>query len=162
MLTRSFADNRAEMIGLARRALGGAHQAEEAVQETFVRAWRSRDGFDPTRGSLRPWLFSIERNLLIDMARSRARSATRDARLEQETEPVVDDIEKVMASWQVEEAVGQLSPEHRTVVLEIYFRGKTSKEMADQLAIPEGTVRTRLFYALKALKLTLEEMGWGA
>jgi RNA polymerase sigma-70 factor (ECF subfamily) len=77
-----------------------------------------------------------------------------------EAEPIVDHVERAMAAWQVEEAVGHLTEEHRTVVIEIYFRGRTSKELADRLSVPEGTVRSRLFYALKALRLTLQEMGW--
>ena len=159
-LNDAFVAYRSELTGFARRALGSSHLAEEAVQETFVRAWRSRHRFDPSLGSLRTWLYSIERNLLVDMARSRHRHEIRDARMAEEAEPIVDHVEKAMVAWQVEEAVRHLTEEHRTVVIEIYFRGRTSKELADRLAVPEGTVRSRLFYALKALRLTLQEMGW--
>ena len=152
-LNDAFVAYRSELTGLARRALGSAHLAEDAVQETFVRAWRSRQRFDPSLGSLRTWLYSIERNLLVDMAQA-PRSATRSATpgMAEEAEPIVDHVEKAMASWQVEEAVRHLTEEHRTVIIEIYFRGRTSKELADRLAVPEGTVRSRLFYALKALQ----------
>jgi RNA polymerase sigma-70 factor (ECF subfamily) len=159
-LNDAYLAYRSELTGLARRALGSSHLAEEAVQETFARAWRSRDRFDSTLGSLRTWLYSIERNLLVDMARSRQRHEAREARIAEEAEPIVDHVEKAMVTWQVEDAVRHLSEEHRTVVIEIYFRGRTSKELADRLAVPEGTVRSRLFYALKALRLTLQEMGW--
>jgi RNA polymerase sigma-70 factor (ECF subfamily) len=158
-LDGAFTAYRVELTALARRALGSNHLAEEAVQETFARAWRSRHRFNPAIASMRTWLYSIERNLLVDMARSRQRQELRDVRLG-EPESMVDQVEEAMVSWQVEEAVSHLSDEHRTVIVEIYFRGRTSKEMADRLAIPEGTVRSRLFYALKALRLTLEEMGW--
>ena len=160
-LNHAFVAYRPELISMARRALGSPQLAEEAVQETYVRAWRSRDRFDPSLGSLRTWLFSIERNFLIDMARSRQRTVARDAELERAVEPVVDDVESAMVSWQVEEAVRQFTPDHRTVVIQMYFRGRTSKEMAAELDVPEGTIRSRLFYALKALRLTLQEMGWG-
>jgi RNA polymerase sigma-70 factor (ECF subfamily) len=159
-LNDAFVAYRSELTGLARRALGSAHLAEDAVQETFIRAWHARHRFDASRGSLRTWLYSIERNLLVDMARSRQRQEIRDARLGDGSQPIVDHVESAIASWQVEEAVRQLTAAHQTVIIEIYFRGRTSKEMADRLAVPEGTVRSRLFYALKALKLTLEEMGW--
>ncbi len=159
-LNDAYVAYRSELTGLARRALGNSHLAEEAVQETFVRAWRSRDRFDSSLGSLRTWLYSIERHLLVDMARSRQRHEIHDARMGHEPEPIVDHVERAMAAWQVEEAVGHLTEEHRTVVIEIYFRGRTSKELADHLSVPEGTVRSRLFYALKALRLTLQEMGW--
>jgi RNA polymerase sigma-70 factor (ECF subfamily) len=161
-LNDAFMAYRTELTSLARRTLGSAALAEDAVQETFVRAWRSRDRFDSSLGSLRTWLYSIERNLLIDMARSRQRQETRDSQLADAREPIVDHVESAMASWQVEEAVTQLSDDHRTVVVQICLQGRTSKEVAERLAIPEGTVRSRLFYALKALKLTLEEMGWEA
>jgi RNA polymerase sigma-70 factor, ECF subfamily len=159
-LREAFVAHRPELAGLARRALGSAHLAEDAVQETFARAWRSRQRFDASRGSLKTWLYAIERHLLVDMARSRQRQEIRDTRLENSSEPIVDHVEHAIASWQVEEAVGQLTDAHRTVIVEMYFKGTTSKELAVRLAVPEGTVRSRLFYALKALKLTLEEMGW--
>ncbi len=159
-LNHAFLAYRIELTGLARRALGSSHLAEEAVQETFARAWRSRDRFDPSRGSLRTWLYSIERHLLVDMGRSRARREPRDAQVAEGSQVVTDEVERAMASWQVEEAIRQLTPEHRCVLVEIYFRGRTSKEMAERLDIPEGTVRSRLYYALRSLKPILEKMGW--
>ena len=159
-LNHAFVAYRTELNGLARRALGSPQLAEEAVQETYARAWRSRDRFDPSHGSLRTWLFSIERNLLIDMARTRRRVEVRDATLERTAEPTVDDVESAMVSWQVEKAMGLLTPDHRAVIIGLYFHGATSREMAERTGVPEGTIRSRLFYALKALRLTLQEMGW--
>jgi RNA polymerase sigma-70 factor (ECF subfamily) len=159
-MRHAFVSYRAELHGLARRVLGSTHLAEEAVQDTFVRAWRSRERFDASRGSLRTWLFSIERNLLVDMARARARAELHTARSGPTTEAIDDGVEKAMDSWQVEEAILGLTSEHRAVIVEMYFRGRTSREMASQLAIPEGTVRSRLFYALKALRVNLEATGW--
>jgi RNA polymerase sigma-70 factor, ECF subfamily len=159
-LNQAFVTYRPELTGLARKALGNPDIAEEVVQETFTRAWRSRDRFDPSRGSLRTWLYAIERNLLTDMARNRLRHQITDQQMNETPEAIGDHIEDAIASWQVEEAVQRLTPAHRMVIVEIYFKGRTSKEMAERLAIPEGTVRSRLFYALKTLKLVLEEMGW--
>jgi RNA polymerase sigma-70 factor (ECF subfamily) len=163
-IKKAFVAHRVALTGVARRVLGSAHLAEEAVQETFVRAWRSRDRFDPDRGSLRTWLFSIERNLLIDMTRTDTRRELRVSHSGDDIETVADDVtdqvERAMASWQVEEAIRRLTPEHRTVLVAMYFDGRTSREMAEQLAIPEGTVRSRLFYALRSMKAILEETGW--
>jgi RNA polymerase sigma-70 factor (ECF subfamily) len=159
-MRHAFVAHQAELHGLARRVLGSTHLAEDAVQETFVRAWRSRERFDSSRGSLRTWLFSIERNLLIDMARTRARAEIHNARSGPMTEAVDDGVEKAMDSWQVEEAILGLSSEHRAVIVEMYFRGQNSKEVATRMAIPEGTVRSRLFYALKALRANLDAAGW--
>ena len=154
----AFVAHGGELFGFARRALDDNSAAEEAVQETFVRAWRARHRFDANLGTLRTWLFAIERNVVIDMARSRALRHTEP--LAEETPSSGDELETAMVGWQVEEAVRRLRPEHRHVLLETYYRGRQSREVAAELGIPEGTVRSRLFYALRSLRLALEEMGW--
>jgi RNA polymerase sigma-70 factor (ECF subfamily) len=154
----AFDGHRAELLGFARRSLGDPELAEEAVQETFVRALRTRHGFNPELGAIRPWLFAIERHVIVDLAR--ARSARQTQELDRDLPSSVDQVEVAMRAWNVEEALRRLGPEHRQVVLEIYYRGRPSRELAGQLGIPEGTVRSRLFYALRALRLTLDEMGW--
>jgi RNA polymerase sigma-70 factor (ECF subfamily) len=157
-LLRAFLAHGGELFGFARRALADSSAAEEAVQETFFRAWRARHRFDKNFGTLRTWLFAIERNVVIDITRARS---------SRQTEPLVEDfptgsdeLERAMVGWQVEEAVRRLRPEHRQVLLETYYRGRQSREVAKDLGIPEGTVRSRLFYALRSLRLALEEMGW--
>jgi RNA polymerase sigma-70 factor, ECF subfamily len=159
-LHRAFVAYGAELTGLARRVLGNHHLAEEAVQETFERAWKARDRFDPSVGPLRAWLFSIERNLLVDMARSRGRRERLDQRAAGRTEQVADDVERAIVSWQVEEAIQHLAPGHRAVLVETYFRGRTSKEVAGALGIAEGTVRSRLYHALRSVRSSLERSGW--
>ena len=157
-LRAAFVAHSGELVAFARRALGDVQLAEEAAQETFVRAWRHRDRFDPSLGSMRTWLFAIERRLVIDLARSRA--VRRTEVLPPDAEDQGDSIERAMQAWQVEEAIRRLRHEHRHVLIEIYYRGRPSRLVAEDLGIPDGTVRSRLFYALKALKLVLEEMGW--
>lgn len=147
-----------EMYGFARRATDDDGAAEEIVQETFVRAWRARHRFDPSLGNLRTWLFAIERNVLIDHARSA--SVRRTEPLDEDVPVDTDDLGRAMVAWQVEEAVRRLRSEHRHVLTETYFRGRSSREVASELGIPEGTVRSRLFYALRSLRLALEELGW--
>lgn len=158
-LRAAFLAHSGELVGFARRALGDPQLAEEAAQETFVRAWQHRERFDPSLGSMRTWLFAIERRLVIDLAR--ARSIRRTEPLPPDTAQVEDGIARAMQAGQVEEAIRRLRDEHRHVLVEIYYRGRPSRSVADELGIPDGTVRSRLFYALKALKLVLEEMGWG-
>ena len=150
-LLQAFVDHRGELTGVARRSLGDAQLAEEVVQETFIRAWRSRGRFDAGRGSLRTWLFAIQHRLVVDTVRARQRRVRRDTRLEAERHAPVDPHEAAVTSWQVAEALARLSHDHRTVVVAVYFEGSTSSEVADRLGIPEGTVRSRLFYALKSL-----------
>ncbi|HXX91141.1 MAG TPA: sigma-70 family RNA polymerase sigma factor [Acidimicrobiales bacterium] len=157
-LRAAFLAHGGEMFGYARRALGDAGAAEEVVQEVFVRAWRARERFDPALGSLRTWLFAIERRVVIDVARARAARPTEP--LETDVAVGDDDVERALVGWQVEEAVRRLRPEHRQVLVETYYRGRSGREVAGDLGVPEGTVRSRLFYALRSLRLTLDEMGW--
>lgn len=157
-LRAAFLAHSGELYGYARRSLNDAGAADEVVQETFIRAWRARERFDPDLGSLRTWLFAIERRIVIDHARSRALRQTNP--LPEDMAQVGDDIEKALVGWQVEEALRRLRPEHRQVLVETYYRGRSGREVAIELGIPEGTVRSRLFYALQSLRLTLDEMGW--
>ncbi len=154
------------MLGYARRSLGESGAAEEVVQEVFARAWRARERFDPELGTLRTWLFAIERRVVIDVSRSRALRRTEPLPVEEpvaaDADTVDDDVEQAMVGWQVEEAIRRLRPEHRRVLFETYYRGRNGRDVAVELGIPEGTVRSRLFYALRALRLTLDEMGWDA
>ena len=157
-LRNAFLTHGVELYGYARRSLGDPGAAEDVVQETFVRAWRARDRFDSGLGTLRTWLFAIARRVVIDHARSRA---VRQADpLPVEMAAIDDEVESAMVGWQVEEALRRLRPDHREVLVETYYRGRSGREVAETLGIPEGTVRSRLFYALRSLRLTLEEMGW--
>jgi RNA polymerase sigma-70 factor (ECF subfamily) len=157
-LRAAFLAHSGELYGYARRSLSDAGAADEVVQETFIRAWRARDRFDPELGSLRTWLFAIERRIVIDQARARALRQT--SPLPAELAEASDDLERALVGWQVEEALRRLRPEHRQVLVETYYRGRSGREVAIELGIPEGTVRSRLFYALQSLRLTLDEMGW--
>ena len=145
-----------ELYGFAVRSLGDAGLAEEAVQETFLRAWRAGDRFDPEIGSLRTWLFAILRNVVIDFARARAiRPAVADGGIEPSVEPLDD----ALLAWQVEEAMRRIGDEHRRILLETYYRGRPYAEVAEELGVPEGTVKSRVYYGLRALRVALEEMG---
>lgn len=148
-----------ELFGFARRSLGSAETAEDAVQETFARAWRFRTRFDVNLGSLRTWLLDIERRVVLDLGARQIKSpafpfeASHDVAYE-------DRIEVAMLGWQMESALERLSPEHRLVITEIYFNGRSGREVAELFALPEGTVRSRAFFALRMLRLLLEESRW--
>jgi len=153
----AFLAHGGELYGYARRSLGDPRAAEDVVQETFIRAWRARDRFDTGLGTLRTWLFTIARRVVIDHARARAIRQTEPLQADLAVE---DDVENAMVGWQVEEALRRLRPDHRQVLVETYYRGRSGREVAEELGIPEGTVRSRLFYGLRTLRLALEEMGW--
>lgn len=153
----AYAAHSGELYGFALRSLGDSGLAEEAVQETFLRAWRAGDRFDPQIGSLRTWLFAILRNVVIDMGRARAARpplAGRDA------EPSVEPLDDALLAWQVEEAMRRLGEQHRQVLVETFYRGRPYAEVAKELGVPEGTVKSRVYYGLRALRVVLEEMGF--
>jgi RNA polymerase sigma-70 factor, ECF subfamily len=153
----AYAAHSGELYGFALRSLGDSGLAEEAVQETFVRAWRAGERFDPEIGSLRTWLFAILRNVVIDLGRARA---VRPRVAEGGIEPTVEPLEQALLSWQVEEAMRRLGDDHRRVLVETYYRGRPYAEVATELGIPEGTVKSRVYYGLRALRVVLEEMGY--
>ncbi|MCZ7527928.1 MAG: sigma-70 family RNA polymerase sigma factor [Acidimicrobiia bacterium] len=159
-LRAAYAAHGGELYRFARRALADDGLAEEAVQETFLRAWRAADRFDETLGSLRTWLFAIVRNVVVDLGRARAaRPAVRHDRTL--AEPASDgEIERVLLAFQVEEALRRIGPDHRVALVEVHYRGRPYDEVAADLGVPTGTVKSRVYYGLKALRLALEEMGW--
>ena len=164
-LRAAYAAHGDELYRMARRALGEPGMAEEAVQETFLRAWRAADRYDPELSSLRTWLFAIARNVVIDLSRARSvrpQSAGMGEEHEKERANAASDeqIEEVLRSWEVEEALRRISDAHRRTIFEVYYRDRPYAEIAAKHGVPEGTVRSRLFYGLKALRLALEEMGW--
>jgi RNA polymerase sigma-70 factor (ECF subfamily) len=156
-----YAAHGPELYRFAHRSLGDRGLAEEAVQETFVRAWQAAGRFDDELGSLRTWLFAIIRNVVIDLSRARA-VRPRLAVEGRTNEPIVldDDVERVLVAWQVEEALQKLSSEHRDALVEVHYKSRPYHDVAHDLGVPVGTVKSRVYYALKAMRLALEELGW--
>jgi RNA polymerase sigma-70 factor (ECF subfamily) len=153
----AYAAHARELYGFALRSLGDPGLAEEAVQDTFLRAWRAGDRFDPQLGSLRTWLFAILRNVVIDLGRSRAARPTVGAEL---PEPAHEPFENLLLNWQVEEALRRIGEQHRRVLVETYLRGRPYADVAAELGVPEGTIKSRVYYGLRALRNALEEMGY--
>ncbi len=148
-----------ELYGFALNSLGERGAAEEVVQEVFTRAWRHCGTYDPGRGSVRTWLYQIARHAIID---ARRRASTRPALALHEpgegssTGPT---IEQAMLGWQVLSALERLSLEHRQVIRLAHFQGLSMREIAERCDLPVGTVKSRTWYALRSLRLALEELG---
>jgi len=160
----AYAAHGAELYRFALRALGDDGAAQDVVQETFLRAWKAADRYDSELSSLRVWLFAIARNVVIDHARRRASASWPlvpgdAATVEAALDPVPDETDRVLATWLVEAALGRLSEDHKHVLVETYLRGRSYEEVAIEKGVPVGTLRSRTFYALKALRIVMDEMG---
>ncbi len=158
----AYAAHGAELYRFALRQLGDEGAAQDVVQEVFLRAWRAADSYDPQLAGLRTWLFAIARNVVVDEARRFAvrpwqRALADDAGADVPVDAGLD--ERVVDAWVVEEALGRLGTDHRVAIVQTHLRGRPHGEVAAELGIPVGTLRSRVFYGLKALRLALEEMG---
>jgi RNA polymerase sigma-70 factor (ECF subfamily) len=148
------------LLGYAVRLCDGDRaRAEDLVQETLVRAWRHLDVLDPRAAPVRPWLFTVAQRLAIDAYRARRARPPEVGEAAFATVPAMDEIEATLDRIVVVDALAALSPEHRAVIVETYYRGRTVAEAARVLGIPPGTVKSRCHYALRALKLALAERG---
>jgi len=132
--------------------------ADDVVQETLLRAWRTPAILDQGPDGTRSWLFTVARHLVIDEHRSARK------RHEFPVDEVPDRAERdrtdaLFESIVVEEALAGLGYEHRSVIVHAYYGGRSIAEVARELDIPEGTVKSRLHYGLRALRLALQEKG---
>jgi RNA polymerase sigma-70 factor, ECF subfamily len=160
LLRALHAEHSPALLGYVSRLTGDAQQAEDIVQETLFRAWRKAASLEGDPSSLRSWLFKVAHNLAIDQHRTAVAH-------EEEGEdalvnvPVAGQLDRSLETWQITEALSTLSREHRETIVETYFRGRSVAEAGEVLGVPPGTVKSRTYYALRALRAALEERGWG-
>jgi RNA polymerase sigma-70 factor (ECF subfamily) len=148
---------------LRRFAVGavGSARAEDLVQEAIIRVWRQSP---PATQSLRAYLYRTVRNLIVDQHRLAARRPHTVASLEANPDgfAVAVDAERfdeLLDRVVMEEALARLTPEHRQALVAVHYRRLSVAEAALELGVPAGTVKSRCFYALKALRSALDEMG---
>jgi RNA polymerase sigma-70 factor (ECF subfamily) len=139
---------------------GDRMRAQDVVQETMLRAWRNPRVLAQADGPVRSWLFTVARRIVIDEWRSTRNRREQLADVVPER-PVPDPTSDIPDRQIVLAALRRLSPEHREVLFECYYRGSSVAQAALALGVPQGTVKSRTHYALRALKLALAEMGGG-
>ena len=128
------------------------------MHEALLRAWRNPGILEQGTAASKAWLYAVARNFAIDEARSaRARWEIGSERLPERSRS--DHTDKTLDAWLIADALSQLKPEHRVVIVRAYYRGESIAELAEALEVPPVTVRSRLHYGLRALRLALEENG---
>lgn len=146
------------LYGVLARMLSNEELAQDALQEGFVKIWKNIDSFDPGRGNLFTWMLNIVRNHAIDMLRSK--------NIKQKIQKLDDNVRSINKSNHsaiddehilIKELVDQLKPEHRQMIEMAYFMGYTQEELAEELNMPLGTVKTRARAALTQLRRYFEK-----
>jgi RNA polymerase sigma factor (sigma-70 family) len=151
--------------GLAFRVTGQAVLAQDVVHDAFLALWRAPEAFDERRGSFRTFFLSLVHHRAVDTVRRETRLRSRNERAanlepltgEDPAEGVTEAAYLAVRRREVLEALGSLPPEQRQVLEMAYFGGKTQVEIAEEIGIPLGTVKTRTFAALRKLRAQLEE-----
>jgi RNA polymerase sigma-70 factor (ECF subfamily) len=144
------------IYSLAYQVTGAERFAQDVVQEVFVALWRDAARFDPSRGAVAPWLFSLARHKAIDLVRREANVRKRTADVDLELHEADDDVDH--ETWlrirreRVHEALEELTPAQREALNLAFFAGLTHVEVAERLGIPLGTAKTRIRSALLRLR----------
>lgn len=161
MMRVLYDEHAAALWRYALRLTGDQARAEDVVQETLLRAWRHPEVTADVERSARAWLFTVARNLIIDERRSaRYRHESGTADIEAAADRAgPDEVDGALDKLLLGTALSQLSDDHRAVILRAYYQGWSVAQTAADLQIAEGTVKSRLHYAVRALRLNLQEMG---
>jgi RNA polymerase sigma-70 factor, ECF subfamily len=148
----------AELWRFAMRLTHDRELSEDVVQEVLLKAWKDPSLGQRDEAAARAWLFTASRNLIIDRWRSAA--SRYEQRIEAPPEESVGDATSVVLDrWLIAEALSSLSVEHRSVISAAYYEGRSVADISARLRIPEGTVKSRLHYGLRTLRLALQEKG---
>jgi RNA polymerase sigma-70 factor (ECF subfamily) len=166
-LRELYAQHAGPVLAYLLRLTRDRGRAEDLLQETMLRAWRRPAVVEPGRGSIRAWLCTVARNLVVDDLRARAARPSETALPEDSGPQGVgntpdegpDPYEAALTGWEVADALSALSAEHRAVLIEVYYRGASVAEAAQRLGIPQGTVKSRTYYALRSFALACRERG---
>jgi RNA polymerase sigma-70 factor (ECF subfamily) len=148
----------ARMLARARRIVVDPDLAEDVVQEAFLRAWRACSSFDPAGGPLVNWLLVITANTAIDMVKARLRRPPLASGSADETAQAtgITAIDLLILRFQLRHALSGIGAPHRDAVIETILRDRPYADVAAELGVPAGTLRTRVHYGLRRLRCALE------
>jgi len=132
--------------------------AQDVVQEALLRAWKHPEILAQSDDAARAWLFTVARNLVIDDRRSARYRREISTDILPETGSI-DETDSALDAWILSEALSALSHQHRSAIVGAYYLGHSIAEIARKEGVPEGTIKSRLHYALRALRLSLQERG---
>jgi RNA polymerase sigma-70 factor (ECF subfamily) len=155
-----YARHSSSLRGLVFRMVGDLQHAEDVVQETMLRAWRNFDTLGADQSAIGGWLATVARNIVIDRIRakrSRPRTVDDETIFGELPWSIGDHSDQAVTSVLVARALASLGPAHRAVIQQVYFADRTCAEAAVVLGIPVGTVKSRLYYALRNLRAVLDE-----
>jgi RNA polymerase sigma-70 factor (ECF subfamily) len=150
------------VYGLTLRVVRDARAAEDLTQDVFLGLWERPELFDPGKGALRTWLGTLAHRRAVDHVRREEARKRRDETSLSRVAPAPDVEELALAlvtAERVRDALDELPPEQRRAIELAYFDGKTYREVAVIMGIPEGTAKSRLRLALKRIAGTLEQTG---
>jgi len=147
------------LVRYATRLLDGDwHKGEDILQETATRAWKHAGSLGGSNERLGPWLYTVARNLAIDHHRARRTRPLEFVPVE-ELDASRDSTASTITSHAVARALGELNEQQRTVIRLMYYLECSVHQAAEHLGIPPGTVKSRAFYAVRALRRALEKQG---
>jgi RNA polymerase sigma-70 factor (ECF subfamily) len=160
LMTALYTEHYGVLLSFVSRYVRDRHRAEDLVQETLLRAWRHIGQLDTDTGRTRSYLLTIARNVVTNAWRAeqrRPRLVADDAAVA--TAPSADSVDDLVEGWLISEAMERLSADHQAVVRAVYYEGRSVADAARDLSVPEGTVKSRAYYAVRALRTVFEEMG---
>jgi RNA polymerase sigma-70 factor, ECF subfamily len=154
-----LAEHQAPLVGFVLPIVNGDRQAaEDVVQETMLRGWQHAGELSPEHAG--SWLHKVARNIAISTYHRRRRARPPEVPLDETTAPATGDgVDGVVDALLIASALNSLSSDHRRVIVELFYNQRPVTEVAAMLAIPEGTVRSRCFYGVRAMRRLLEEQG---
>ncbi len=151
---------RATIEAWVRRRMPDQALVDDVVSRVMLRLWQLRDRYDPERGTMAAWVLVLTRTAFLDALRERRRAPLPVAGAEADAHVAVDDeSERIVTAAVLHELQGRLSAEHREVIHLVFAERHTMREVAERLGLPLGTVKSRCFYALRALRLHADELG---